>query len=526
MKPSRRGKRIALVVAVLVAAAAVLATTRIADGGGAGSDARNSVVATTTRTNIVIILTDDQRWDTLGSMPNVQKLLVHHGVTFAKSFVSDSLCCPSRATILTGNCAHTTRVYDNHPPHGGAPIFRSSGDEHSTIATWLHAAGYETGLFGKYLNSYTGGVPPGWNRWVAFDYEPQYHPYYVFTNAPNHCPGRSACRLKREVSAYSTKYFGNAAADFIDSAPATKPVFVYYAPYAPHLPSFPQPRYANRFANLKPYRPPSYNEADVSDKPAWIRRLGHFDDVENAQIMAQRQAEYQTLITVDQQVGNIVASLRATHRLAHSVILFASDNGVSWGEHRLPVASKQTAYDEDLRVPLVVRYEPYTDRPRRDNHLVVNVDWAPTLAAIAHADHPQTEGHSFLPLLGKGRLATPWRTQFLIEHLNGNPPSLAPTFCGIRTTDYMYALYQDGEQELYDLAADPYELRNIANDPGSAAVVAHMHARLVQLCTPPPPGYDVNPLAPSPSACPVTAWQWPFCLSAWPPFSARTISNK
>jgi arylsulfatase A-like enzyme len=489
MKPSRRGKRVALVVAVLVAAAAVLATTRIADGGGAGSSARPYVVATTTRTNVVIILTDDQRWDTLWSMPNVQKLLVHHGVTFANSFVSDSLCCPSRATILTGNYAHTTHVYDNHPPHGGAPIFRKTGDDRSTIATWLQAAGYETGLFGKYLNSYTGGVPPGWDRWVAFDYEPQYHPYYVFTNAPNHCPGRTACRLKREVSAYSTKYFGNAAANFIDSAPAQKPVFVYYAPYAPHLPSFPQHKYANRFANLKPYRPPSYNEADVSDKPPWIRRLGRFDDVENAQIMAQRQAEYQTLITVDNEVGDIVASLRATHRLGHSVILFASDNGVSWGEHRLTVGSKQVPYDEALRVPLVVRYEPFTTHPSTDRHLIVNTDWAPTLAAIAGASHPAVEGRSFLPFL-KHRTPRPaWPTHFLLEHMDGNPPSLAPAFCGIRSVGWMYARYTGGYQELYNLKTDPYELRNIAGEPSQAAELRHMRRMTARECRPPPPGY-------------------------------------
>jgi arylsulfatase A-like enzyme len=489
MKPSWRGKRVALVAAVLVVAAAVLATTKIADGGGAGSSSHRYVVATTKRTNVVLILTDDQRWDTLWSMPNVQKLLVHHGVTFANSFVSDSLCCPSRATILTGNYAHTTRVYDNHPPHGGAPVFRATGDDRSTIATWLRADGYQTGLFGKYLNSYTGGVPPGWDRWVAFDYEPSYHPYYVFANLPNRCPGRPACRLKREVSTYSTKYFGNAAANFIDSAPAKKPVFVYYAPYAPHLPSFPQHKYANRYANLKPYRPPSYNEANISDKPPWIRRLPRFDDVENEQILAERQAEYQTLITVDQEVGHIVASLRATHRLAHSVILFASDNGISWGEHRLTVGSKQVPYDEALRVPLVVRYEPYTSRPSTDHHLVVNTDWAPTLAEIAGATHPAVEGRSFLPLLKHQQPSPPWRTQFLLEHMFGNPPSLAPAFCGIRSTGFMYARYTGGFQELYNLKTDPYELRNIAGEPSQAAELAHMRTLTAHECRPPPPGY-------------------------------------
>jgi arylsulfatase A-like enzyme len=486
--PGWRWKRVALAGAVLVVAAAVLATTRIADGGGA-STGSHVVVATTKRPNIIVILTDDQRWDTLWSMPNVQRLLVHHGVTFANSFVSNPLCCPSRATILTGNYSHTTRVYDNHPPHGGAPVFKARRDDRSTIATWLHADGYATGLFGKYLNSYTGGVPPGWDRWVAFDYEPDYHPYFVFTNLPRRCPGRPACRLKREVSVYSTRYFANMARNFIDSAPASKPVFIYYAPYAPHLPSFPQHKYADRFPNLKPYHPPNYNEANVSDKPPWIRRLPRLDSVQGAQILAERRAEYQTLVTVDDEVGDLVAALKATHRLAHSVILFASDNGVSWGEHRLLAGSKQLPYEEAIRVPLVVRYEPYTTRPSTDRHLIVNTDWAPTLAAIAGAPHPAVEGRSFLPLLRHQQPRPAWRTQFLLEHMDGNPPSIAPDFCGIRSTGFLYVRYTGGFEELYNLRYDPFELRNIGHEPSQAGELAHMRLLTKRECNPPPPGY-------------------------------------
>jgi N-acetylglucosamine-6-sulfatase len=492
MKRRLRGRGAAAGVAVLVVAGVVaLVATRMVGGGQAVPTHRRSVVvATTTRTNVIVILTDDQRWDTLWSMPNVQKLLVKHGVTFTNSFVSDSLCCPSRATILTGNYAHTTGVWDNHPPNGGAPAFREHGDEKSTIATWLHAAGYDTGLFGKYLNSYGGGVPPGWDRWVAFDYEPAYRPYRVFTNTPGACPaGKTACRLPHTVPTYSTTYFGDAATSFIDTAPASKPVFVYYAPYAPHRPSTPQMRYVNRFANLPQYHPPSYNEADVSDKPPWIRRLPRFDAVEGEQIYAERQAEYQSLVTVDNEVGRIVASLKATHRLAHTVILFSSDNGIDWGEHRLSIGSKQVPYDEALRVPLVVRYEPATTKGFKDSHLIVNVDWASTLADIAGARHPATEGRSFLPLIERKPLATPWRTEFLLEHMAGNPPSLAPSFCGIRSTGYMYTLYSGGFQELYDLKTDPYELRNIASNPAQASLVRHMRALALEQCQPPPPRF-------------------------------------
>jgi len=145
--------------------------------------------------------------------------------------------------------------------------------------------------------------------------------------------------------------------------------------------------------------------------------------------------------------------------------------------------------DHKARVPLVVRYEPYTSRPSIDHHLIANIDWAPTMASIAGVPQPATAGRSFAPLLGKGRLRTPWRTQFLLEHLDGNPPSLAPSFCGIRSTRYMYALYQGGWQELYNLHKDPFELQNIASRPAEAPLIARMRALLHRECQPPPPGY-------------------------------------
>jgi arylsulfatase A-like enzyme len=136
-----------------------------------------------------------------------------------------------------------------------------------------------------------------------------------------------------------------------------------------------------------------------------------------------------------------------------------------------------------------VRYEPATRTPATDSHLIANIDWAPTLAAIAGARHPATEGKSFLPLLEKRTPDPPWRTQFLLEHMAGNPPSDAPSFCGIRSTGYMYARYTGGYQELYNLKTDPYELRNIASEPSQAGEIAHMRALVQRECSPPPPGY-------------------------------------
>jgi N-acetylglucosamine-6-sulfatase len=449
-------------------------------------------VATTTRPNVVVILTDDQRYDTLWSMPQVQNLLVDHGVSFTNAFVSNSYCCPSRATILTGGYSHTTGIYGNVPPHGGAPDFRKYGDDKSTIATWLHADGYDTGLFGKYLNDYHGPyVPPGWTRWDTFNYGFRYYGFQAFTNNPKLCVHAPPCPVDYGKDEYSTTVFGEAAAQFIRSAPASKPLFVYYAPYAPHEPDVPADEYANRFQNLPRWDPPNFNQRDVSGMPAYIRRMPFLTHKQIKYVAQLRRRQYATLLSVDDEVGSIVDALRATHRLANTMIVFASDNGLAWGAHRFPAAEKRLPYDEATRIPLVVRYDPLTSTPRTDTHLVLNTDWAPTLADLAGASHPKVDGTSFLPLIKGGPGSPPWRTWFLLEHWDGSPPALAPTYCGIRSTRYLYVRYGTGEQELYDQRKDPYDLRNVARSPAYAGALAKNQADLKRACRPPPPGYKL-----------------------------------
>jgi N-acetylglucosamine-6-sulfatase len=447
-------------------------------------------VATTRRPNVVVILTDDQRYDTLWAMPQVQSLLVDHGVTFSNAFVSNSFCCPSRATILTGNYSHTTGIYGNVPPHGGAPDFRKYGDDKSTIATWLAADGYDTGLFGKYLNDYHGPyIPPGWSRWDAFDYGYRYYGFEAYTNNRKLCAGgRAQCRVDYSREEYSTTVFGEAAAQFIRDAPAAKPLFVYYAPYAPHEPDVPANQYASRFQNLPAWRPPNFDQRDVRGMPAYVRKQPLLTRRQLMFVAQFRRRQYETLLSVDDEVGSIVDALRATHRLANTMIVFASDNGLAWGAHRFPAAEKRLPYDEATRIPLVVRYDPLTKTPRTDSHLVLNLDWAPTFAALAGASPGRVEGKSFLPLLRSGSDPA-WRTWFLLEHWDGSPPTLAPTYCGIRSTRYLYVRYGTGEQELYDQRRDPYDLHNVVGSPAYAGALAQVKADLARSCRPPPPGY-------------------------------------
>jgi N-acetylglucosamine-6-sulfatase len=425
--------------------------------------------------NVLLVITDDARWDTLWAMPRVHRLLVDHGVKFSHMFVSNSLCCPSRTSILTGNYSHTTGVYRQEPPFGAFPWF----NDRSTLATWLHDRGYATGLFGKYVDAYQsaahdGYVPPGWDRWMAF-IRSKYLDYGLTIDGVTHHFGSAP-------SDYATNVLGDAANAYLQKV--RSPFFVEYAPPAPHYPAIPEAKYAHRFANLAPWRPPNYDEADMSGKPAYMRALPRLDASARAAIDTFRLNQLRTLQSVDVQVARMIATLAHTHRLHDTLIIFTSDNGIAWGEHRWD--RKEVPYDESLRVPLVIRDDAMHLTPHTDDHLVANIDLAPTIADAV--GFPITaDGRSLVPLL-QGTDATPWRHEILLEHVQGSND--VPTFCGLRSADYLFVRYATGEREIYDLHTDPYEMNNLAGTPQGNAAEPALEARLAQLCRPVPPGME------------------------------------
>jgi N-acetylglucosamine-6-sulfatase len=424
--------------------------------------------------SVLFILTDDQRWDALGHMPIVRKEIADHGVTFANAFVSNSLCCPSRSSILTGDYSHTTRVYREIPPYGRFEWL----DDRSTVATWLHGGGYHTGLFGKYIDGYQipglrGYVPPGWDRWVAFLHS-GYYGYRLSIDGTVHT-------YHDEPKDYSTSVLTHQAVSFIRGAKG--PLFVYFAPAAPHAPAIPAPRDGDAFAKMKPWRPPGYEEADVSDKPRYIRSIPRFTPASAAAEDAFRRDQYASLLSVDRSVGRLLQALADTGRLSDTLIVYTTDNGISWGEHRWD--KKEVPYEESIRVPLVVRYDPLITAPRIDHHLVLNIDFASSIADVTGVGRPTVDGRSIVPLLRTPD--APWRHDFLIEHMRGTND--VPTYCGVRNERYVYVRYATGEEELYDLRRDPYELSNVARDPAMATALGALRDRLGDLCDPPPPGY-------------------------------------
>lgn len=445
------------------------------------------------RPNILLVVTDDQRYDTIRHMPKVDSLLGDHGIRFEQAFVPTALCCPSRTSILTGRYSHSTGIWSNDPPFGGFPAF----DDSSTLATWLNPS-YETALFGKYLNNYQlapppGYVPPGWDLWHAF--AGKNGAYYDFTEVvADHGDAPTYVSYGHDPKDYSTQVFGRQAAAFLKE-PRTEPFFLLFAPYAPHGPMTPAPRDVGTMSEAAGVRPaPSFNEPDVSDKPAWLQALPRLGKEKARRMDTQRRRALETLRSVDRTVGRFVRILEDQGQLQDTLIIYLSDNGTLFGEHRL--RWKAVAYEEAIRVPMIVRYDRITAGGTRNlSDLVLNVDVAPTIAEAAGVvpDVPP-DGDSLLPLL-VGR--PPWRTAFVLEHLeDGTDEHTNPTYCGVRTEGWKYLATAGGDEELYDLIADPYEVRNVAADPLLADRRTSLLTLAHQLCDPLPPdaGFTLPPM--------------------------------
>jgi N-acetylglucosamine-6-sulfatase len=451
---------------ITVALCAVLAVALVGSGTAAAQ----------AQPNIVLILTDDQRWDTLDVMPTVQSELVARGVTFRNAFVVNPVCCPSRASTLTGRYSHSTGVYNNGGPFGGWQAFRRH--ESSTIATWLDSAGFQTAFIGKYLNNYGGSfVPPGWNKWIAFS-PPNAENYYTY-------------RLNRDGTLvthggdpadYSTDVLAAEADSFIRNA-QPGPLFMVFAPFAPHGPPTPAPRHEGVLTGLPPWRPPSFNEPDVRDKPAWVRALQPLTDLPGVDTYRQRQLE--SLLAVDEAVAGILDALGDTGRLGQTLIVFTSDNGFLWGEHRW--RSKVVPYEESIRVPFVVRYDGAAQSGVTSGRMVANIDLAPTFAQAAGVSAPGADGRSILNLLATPN--APWRRDFLVENRQSVTAPGVPSYCAVRSETHSYVQYGSGDEEIYDLARDPYQLENLARSPAMRQSLVAFRARTRSLCKPPPPKF-------------------------------------
>jgi N-acetylglucosamine-6-sulfatase len=463
--PNRRGLRALALVLGLAAiqwASFAVETTR-----------RPARAQTPGPPNVVLIVTDDQRFDTLRVMPEVRRLLGAGGMTLRNAIVTNPLCCPSRATIFTGRYSHTTGVYSNAGPDGGWSAFQPS--ESDTIATALDGVGYRTALIGKYINGYGGEgayVPPGWDRWFAITGNGRYFNYTIYDDTRGHVSYGS------RPKDYLTDVLRNKAVSFIRNSPIGTPLFLVVTPFAPHDPSTAAPRHEGAFASTPVPLGPAVNEADVSDKPEYIadRPVGSFSSVR-----LQTRKQWESLLAVDQLVSTIMSALAETGRAQDTLVIFTSDNGRSNREHRW--LGKQVPYEESIRVPMIVRLPGQIPAGTVSGALVSNVDLAPTIADFAGTS-VSADGVSIRPLLTD--LTSSVRESVLLEHLNALPP--VPTYCGVRTSSFMFVHYATGEEELYDLAKDPRQLQNVVSVRPNKAT--QLRALTESLCQPVPPGFS------------------------------------
>jgi N-acetylglucosamine-6-sulfatase len=421
--------------------------------------------------NIIFILADDMRKDDLTDiyMPQTTTELVKRGMSFKNTFVSNPLCCPSRATIMRGQYAHNTGVWlntnifnpDPKVPDGGWLGYKGNRYEDDNVATRLEAAGYSNGFFGKYLNGYSSTtVPPGWEDWFAFT-TGGYFNYDVNDNG-------TIKHFGAINSDYSTDVVKRNVREFIGANAAQgKPFFAYVAPYAPHGPVTPAPRDRHTFDPEQAPRLPSFNEVDVSDKPPWIKSLPKLTSADIANIDRRHENRVESLQAVDDLVTTVVRTLGAQRVLSNTFIVFTSDNGFHHGEHRIQ-RDKGRPYEESARVPLLVR-GPGVAAGSSTNKLVLNTDYLPTFMDLAGTQTPPyVDGRSLLPLL-TGSPTTSWRTALLIEGRENSADPEIPVdlnYTSIRTSTRKYIEYEGGLRELYDLSppgtpgADPYELTN------------------------------------------------------------------
>ena len=432
--------------------------------------------------NIVVVMTDDQTVESMRVMANVNTLLARQGTTFANNFASFPLCCPSRATLITGQYGHNHTIMGNAAPAGG---YDKLAPSHSnSLPAWLQQAGYHTVHVGKYLNGYGRArpteVPAGWTEWYGSTDPSTYRSYNYALNEN----GRLV-RYGTGAANYQADVYNRKSVELIRRlAPGAKPFFLSVAFLAPHSggprdsddpPNFgtpsPAPRHRNAFANQPLPTPPSLNEADVSDKPAAIRSRPVLSTARLNAIRENYQQRLESLLAVDEAVRDLLSALDSTGVLGRTYVIFTADNGFFHGEHRIPTG-KVLVYEPSVRVPLIVR-GPGIPRGVTRTNLAANVDLAATILDAAGARAARRlDGRSLLPFARDARRRS--GRDILLE---------TTTYSAIRTPRHVFVQHSTGEQELYDLFADPHQLTSLHADARLAPLKNQLAARLAKLRT-------------------------------------------
>ena len=439
------------------------------------------------RPNIVFILIDDLRWDELGiaghpflKTPHIDRI-GKEGARFRHAFMTTPLCSPSRASFLTGQYAHTNGITDN--------IDRSAASHRLvTFPRLLHQSGYRTAFIGKWHMGNDDKPRPGFDRWVSFKGQGTYRDPDINEDGKSIKP-----------SGYITDILSGYAVEFIRRR-HDKPFLVYLAHKAIHPEVtqnndgsvnltdaekfLPAERHQNLYAGKAIPRRPNYGRAPEG-KPALQRRIGNLPPLGSATATRDEAilGRQRSLMAIEDGVGEILKTLEETGQLDNTIIVFTSDNGYFYGEHGLSV-ERRLAYEESIRMPLLVRYPKAIKAGTVRDEFALNIDLAPTLLELAGVTAPGTmQGRSLVPLLAGKRPA--WRNSFLIEYYSDKvfPRVLQMGYKAVRNGRWKYIHYLEleGMDELYDLKNDPYEMKNLIDQPGSARTLAEMKREMERL---------------------------------------------
>ena len=552
---ARAGARLALAAAFLALLGLLVAAT--GQSAGAIPETRNALLPAGQKPNIVVIQTDDQTIDQLyatytppggapiPAMPNTLAAIAGKGITFNRYYIPYPLCCPSRVSLLTGRYAHNHNVRGNVPPNGGSTGFGFRQANSHNLATWLQGAGYRTIHVGKFLNGYGDEpyddgkyVPPGWNAWHSVVKADTHHYFYGYTlnnngtlQGPNGDSGSWETReygprddfgcpfapLNGQPCLYETDVLTRIATEEMFGTPSEQPFYVQLDYTAPHgdfrRPAGPEPatRHYDSFAGAPVPHGPSegFNEGNVNDKPMFIRQAPYLSPTDTHAYRTYYQKGLESLRAVDEGAQQVLNTLGAMGRLRNTYVIFTSDNGFFYGEHRL-TGGKFLAYEPATHVPLLIR-GPGIKPGSATGELAANIDIAPTILELAGATADKSiDGRSLVPFLVDPALRT--RRPILFEsfvetndvNAQGGVPLqsaragtsrvrggeagasiVAPPkdYIGIRLGPYKYIEWPNGEKELYDINKDPYELNNKVRDKNLFPIRNFLSLELRRLAT-------------------------------------------
>jgi N-acetylglucosamine-6-sulfatase len=448
------------------------------------------------RANVILIDTDDMNASDLFIMRNTLALLGARGTTFSNSFVSYPLCCPSRATQITGQYAHNHGVLTDQR-YGDL-------DNTNTLAVWLRGARYRTAMVGKYLNGYgeinRREIPPGWLQWFALTGGTDQKRYRYNLNENG-----KLVYYRNGPRNYVTDVLSSKVNLLLKAwAPSPKPFFVYFNPTAPHgeraVPIWstrdpqPAPRHLGIVGDVSAPRTPNFNEADVSDKPKSVKDLSILSDTQLTDLDRRYRGRLESLLSVDEEIKRMVGLIRKYGDKRKTLFIFTSDNGLEMGSHR--IMFKNYLYDEGERVPLIIRGPGFPAGVTREQP-VSNIDLAPTIVEIAQATPLRVMDGIPLQVPARSAAANENR-DLLFEAFDLGTPELGQSF-GIRRGQWVYNEYTNGNggplsdrAELYDMHTDAFQLNNLLYDPPppggldatSAQILAlrsELSARLAQL---------------------------------------------